>query len=390
MFSILHLDFCATLPVLPIICVSGRSLIAHLVHLRSMDDDFSAVDTHSTRTGSGTPKASASTTGTGNGEDQGSKKSKSVSGSSSIARKSPNHLCPIQRCDEGAKQGSRFCRTHHRYFEQRKYAVEHGEDGSKAKRETWTKKCKDDAGFACREVEHQMSLKAAVSKWKGSDSSVMVQNASWQEDRGTRLESAKKTQKKPFEKKEWVIRRVNKFGWSESDATAEWNQLEAVTKDRDYAGHKGGVRLWLDKGEIQEQSKSQYEDRGINESSDVLKNVSEADREALRFHSIHLGNELRAESSGFLHGRTGLGAVHEGEDAEEEQAKDDAQTPSKRKADAVDGGADGDAQNTKSVEPPVKKLKGNLTKLKVVNHTSMTKQIDTLLKDANAAGETTL
>ena len=67
---------------------------------------------------------------------------------------------------------------------------------------------------------------------------------------GMRKRSADGSRDIPFEKEQWILRQINKFGRTRGIATAAWEKYDRdKVVDSDSLGFGGQLRLWLPKGE---------------------------------------------------------------------------------------------------------------------------------------------
>jgi hypothetical protein len=215
-----------------------------------------------------------------------------------------------------------------------------------------------DLEFSIDEITKQEAAVAGIAKWKQGDK----QNAllRWQEESGARadLEAAALTQ--PFEKEQWVLRRMRKFGTERANAVEMWNQAEAVTSERDYKGECGALRLWLAKGEYKKEAKTQYLDQRAQSQSEDIKKPTEAEVHALTMF-VHNKSAAINFQHAFFHGGAGVPFVESGEPLgpQCDPAADERKTGS-------DGEEDDDPK-----EPPLKKLKGSITKLRDLMNQNM-------------------
>ena len=107
----------------------------------------------------------------------------------------------------------------------------------------------------------------------------------WNARFGLRVSIKEGAKTKPFEKREFIIRQVSKFGRSEEQAKGLWNEAEASSCRRD----QGQLRLWLAKGEYEDKSKERYVDESALEGTNRKKKMKDKDRDAMRMHVHELG-----------------------------------------------------------------------------------------------------
>jgi hypothetical protein len=146
--------------------------------------------------------------------------------------------------------------------------------------------------------------------------------------------------------------------------------------DQDEKGDSG-TRLWLPK-DFKQFDRGLYQDSGVKERSDVLKDPTSQDLDALRRH-VHDKAEVLTHGGQFFKGGSGVDLTEPGA----------ARAGSKRGLDACDGGeGQGDQADEEEAtyEPPVKKLKGNITKLRLGAYEIAQKGVDKLIEAANANG----
>ncbi len=215
-----------------------------------------------------------------------------------------------------------------------------------------------DINFAIEEISRHEAQNAGIAKWcRGNKQHLHL---IWQEESGSRLEEIKGSRTTPFEKNEWVIRQVNKKGWSRPKALDKWNEHLADSWERDNKGEDGELRLWLPKKEYKDQERTKYLDQGAKTSSEIIKDPNAEDVFALTMH-VHKKAESLNFQHAFFHGGAGVPFLGV---ARDEQNADGA---------SEDGGRCGGEESTdaESGAPPLKKLKGNIVKLRAAFNQTM-------------------
>ena len=126
----------------------------------------------------------------------------------------------------------------------------------------------------------------------------------------------------------------------------------AESWDRDQKGEDGELRLWLPKKEYKIKEKEDYMDQRASTLSETIKNPSATDVYALTMH-VHARAKCLNFQHSFFHGGAGTPYLN----------------MSSREAEGVTA-EDGDEENENEdgsgrvAEPPVKKLKGAIVKLR--------------------------
>jgi hypothetical protein len=264
--------------------------------------------------------------------------------------------CGMPKCAEPARKGRKWCGVHQKHYDNRRYDVEHSKQGgSKDKQTAWIDRCKLDRAFTINEIADQESKNAGVGKWMKSNK--QYQSFSWQEDHGLRIANKSGVLIKPWEEGQWKIAKQRDFGWSESKANSGWLTLFSQSWEKNFKGENGTQRLWLP-DEYKDQAKEKYEDFRAHVGSEVLKDPSETDAQALLDH-VHTRSNYVDNNSEFLQGRAK--AIAQGSDIRGEKRKREVVAESASRE--VDD-EERDQDDSNDEEPPVKKLKGNITTLK--------------------------
>lgn len=146
---------------------------------------------------------------------------------------------------------------------------------------------------------------------------------------------------------------MRKKGWPREKCQEKWNQQLAESWERDHAGEDGELRLWLPKKEYKIKEKEDYMDQRTSTQSENIKNPSASDVYALTMH-VHAKSKCLNFQHSFFHGGAGTPYLN----------------MVSREAEGVPAGEDGDGDEENEdgsgrvAEPPVKKLKGAIVKLR--------------------------
>ena len=125
---------------------------------------------------------------------------------------------------------------------------------------------------------------------------------------------------RPFEKEQYILKMMRRFGIIRERASQEWNGFEANDTRLDYKGRDGQIRLWLQSEEGQEKAKERYKDFASEEGSDRIKQPTAEVRDALRRHA-HGAAQGCGHGDEFFHGRSTL---------REREERENAQGPAKK------------------------------------------------------------
>ena len=285
-----------------LISFSLRTTSALLRIAAMMDDDLSALDGVEEDTRPPSSRSAASTAGR--------KKRKFTSGSTPY--------CIMPRCDEEKKKGQRFCNHQWRHYDNmRAQAVAAEAAGSKDQKKIFVEMMSDDEA-AIQEIDRFAEENIASGAWKKKKK---IDWAEWNERRGVKTSTTDTNRAKPFEREEYIIRQVNKFGRSKGDALNLWNEAVAASHARDHLGFKGQLRLWLQHSVFKDVSTENYIDKSAVEGSSRIKNPNQEVREALRRHT----HESKASvSDGYFSGGSGLLIPGSREKADDERKQDDS------------------------------------------------------------------
>ena len=175
--------------------------------------------------------------------------------------------CALPMCEEPIKKGSRWCYGHNRYAEVILYQAGVREEKEKIpdfKKQILTKM--KDTNFANDEIM-KMEEESPPGKWARKP---LVNFAQFEQRFGKRDSNVHKKRGTPYEKKQFTIRRMTKFGRSDAEAEHEWNEYhDDVRIERDNGGFKGQLRLWLEDKEFKDRINEQFMERTGVERSDV-------------------------------------------------------------------------------------------------------------------------
>lgn len=288
-------------------------------------------------------------------------KKRSSGATSSAGESAPgigSGMCLFPRCDLDQKKGSRWCSLHDCHYQNLRYAQEHDTVyGSKERRIKWVESMKDPQ-HAIKELENHAAKNAGVAKWKNSNKQHLV--AQWEEQTGHRIRDEKGKQRQPFEQEEWIRKNVNEKGWDRQYCEEQWGEYLAENTKRDYKGRRGEVRLWLVGLEYDADIKEKYMDQAATTKSEEIKNPKAEEMYALHMHVHDQARALNHQHEFFKGGAgapsgTSFPASKPSENPLEATPSVDGEVP-----DAADGEHEGVAS-----EPPMKKLKGNIIKIRV-------------------------
>ena len=86
------------------------------------------------------------------------------------------------------------------------------------------------------------TLELQVGKW-----AVPTHTAAVRETTGATARDIAGSNKVPFEKEQWILREMRKFGRSREVCTDKWKKKvqETHASDNDHCGDDGQLRLWL-------------------------------------------------------------------------------------------------------------------------------------------------
>ena len=127
---------------------------------------------------------------------------------------------------------------------------------------------------------------------------------------------------RPFERREWVLRQVRKYGRSEAEAELEWEKLELQGYRKDFDGFRGRMRLHLPKGAMEQVSgQKRFIEGAAEETSDKKKKPTLEARDSYRRHVGEFRPSLGHE---FFSNQSTLAAqgLENGEELPQEQAED--------------------------------------------------------------------
>ena len=192
-------------------------------------------------------------------------------GAASRHRKPKDDTCPIPVCAELKRKGARFCPRHDKLYCNMCYQAE---VKSVEQLEEFNKKMKP-IEVAATEVEKFATENAGVAEGKHKS---LIEWGEFNKRHGIILRNSEHTQNAPFEKMQWIIRQKNKFGREETVATAAWENfcLQAGRGIRsDNLGFGGQLRLWLPKGEFEDNSREKFIEGALNTGSARKKNPNQ-------------------------------------------------------------------------------------------------------------------
>ncbi|CAE7249381.1 unnamed protein product [Symbiodinium sp. CCMP2456] len=196
--------------------------------------------------------------------------------SSKRGRKEVQKECLMPTCDELKKPGSKFCRHHHCHADNAKYSAS---KVSAEQQQAVVDGFKDDAK-AVEMVEEWSQRNIASPLFKNG----VCDWSEWNARFGLRVSIREGAKTKPYEKREFIIRQVSKFGRTEEQAKGLWNEAEASSCRRDHGGFQGQLRLWLAKEEYEDKAKERFVDESALEGTNRKKKMKDKDRDAMRMH----------------------------------------------------------------------------------------------------------
>jgi hypothetical protein len=176
------------------------------------------------------------------------------SGRGKGAKKPKDEACPIPDCPELRRKGARFCGRHDRHYNNMRYQAE---QQGQEQLEEFSKTMKPLA-VAVVEVEKFSAKNAAIPEGKHK---ALVDWAEFNTQHGIKLSNSAHSVTAPYEKRQWIIRQVSKFGREEKVAIAAWEHFSLQAGrgiKSDNLGFGGQQRLWLPKGEFEDNSVTKF------------------------------------------------------------------------------------------------------------------------------------
>ena len=229
------------------------------------DDDFEAIDSIAEVGGGATDE-----------ENAPAPPAKRRRGAASVVEKA----CPMPECPEKVKKGGKFCLRHQRFYDVMRYQA--GNDGPDLLTE-FNDAMKDHDVM----VEEVGIFAAANADVPGAKKKKKRMN--WAEFRtrnGVRKNKKDGSRRVPFEKEQWILREVNKFGRRRDQATQEWDKHDRDhLVDKDYMGFQSQVRLWLRKTEWRDIEMERFIEGAAQEGGERQRNPNSETRLALRNHA---------------------------------------------------------------------------------------------------------
>lgn len=194
-------------------------------------------------------------------------------------------VCPAPGCFDSQKKGSRLCLRHQRLLDVMRYQAKHaGEEQLKSFSEKMS-----DTETMVEEVMKFASLNADVPEAKTKK---QVNWTDFNRRHGISQERSQTARTAPFEREQWILRQVNKFGRKREFAAAQWEQFGSSGVARaDYLGFNGQVRLWLPKGEFEDSTLRKFIEGSMNQTIDRKKNLKDSGVDALRNHVHDMFNQ---------------------------------------------------------------------------------------------------
>ena len=158
------------------------------------------------------------------------------------ARPHPQPLgpCICPSCDTLKYQGSRFCLKHKRGWDKMVYQKNHDKTVTEEMAEAFRVEMENDATCGAEVEQFCLDVITAV---KGM---VKVDFAKFMRTRGCRVSASTKDKEKPYTRKSFGKYCENVLGLEEDEIAEYWQEcLDDTKNDRDNAGHKGALQLWL-------------------------------------------------------------------------------------------------------------------------------------------------
>jgi hypothetical protein len=285
------------------------------------------------------------------------------------------------RCDDEVKKGRKLCYQHQRVFDNKRYELEHNKkDGSKDKMLAWVAAMKDPV-FMVKQIEASCVERASVGRWKNQQ---FLTNAQWEEEAGFRINDVSGQQLHPYEKEQWILKKIAKYGWTRSRADGRWCEMLVENWEQDRKGEDGDTRLWLPK-DFKQKDKGNFQNMGVKERSDVLKDHTQEELDALRRH-VHDKAPTMSHHADFFKGKSGV-RLSDDQAPRREQRADAATVADKGSAnDDSDEEPSKDTDSIPTDEPAFKKLKGNIVKLRTTASEGMEKAVDKNIDNINMYG----
>ena len=199
---------------------------------------------------------------------------------------------PIPDCTDVKHQKKRLCVRHMRLFDAMRYqAKQEGE----TQLEAYNQAMIDQDNM----VSAIVKFSAVNADVPGLKKKKKVGWAEFNKKYGTELAKTDHNQTAPFEKEQWLLKQINKFGRKRPEAEQQWTEYEAnpLVKD-DHFGFKGQKRLWLKKGEFIDNTKKQYLDGAATFDGERAKSPRERVAEAFRNHAHDMFNSAAGVNSG--------------------------------------------------------------------------------------------
>ncbi len=140
-------------------------------------------------------------------------------------------VCCIYECVETRKKHSRHCARHTRAVENMRYQAEQNSPEQLA---AFNKKCLEDMDAANDSIGDFCSREAANPESKRKP---LINWTELNKKHGVTMQKSDHTQNAPYEKDQWIIRQVSKFGRTKEVATAAWQNYEGIAiVKRDHFG----------------------------------------------------------------------------------------------------------------------------------------------------------
>ena len=217
--------------------------------------------------------------------------------------------CLVPPCPMPRKDKARFCVTHQCYIDSA--GSQAMKDGGIEQRDKFREAMKDD-DQAVDHVTNEAARNVGLKKYAKKK---LISWSEWNQRFGKRAYTNEGERKVPYEKRQFTIRQVNKFGRSNERAEELWELADARAAKRDNCGDGGQKRLWLTKTEFIDVGKETFMEAAATEGSDRIKNPGNDVLDAMRLHAHRL--QGHNEGHEFFRGMSTLHA----QDAQKELEK---------------------------------------------------------------------
>lgn len=187
-------------------------------------------------------------------------------------------VCLIPSCGEPKKGGAKFCLQHNSFVDVMRYQAKTQGKDQLAKLNTVLA---DDI----RAIDEVESYAAKVALTPDCRRKPLINWVEFNERYIQSLSKGSYTTMPPYERMEWILEQVRRFGRDQEEMKQEWRAHEAnELVRRDWNGYKGQVRLWLQSAEYEKKGVTQMIEGSTTQGGDRRKNPKEATVDALKMH----------------------------------------------------------------------------------------------------------